>query len=761
MIFFLASKRLADLLQEQHSDPWLQDFLNALKPGDTAGLLALQQAIQLNQKQHASDARDRAVEAALFFRKSHNPAGEIRARYEEIYADQRSLNGQLCLDDAATLEPRVRATSYHELFSRLLVDKAICEKRAGRPGEIDKSLDEAQQVAEKFKFQVITLRVLGIASGLKKEAGACPAAWAKTSQGLEVYWQGGYPAERLFQFYQPLSECSENQQLWHTADALRTRAIQIRESIDRQGAQNSIMLGVLYLDSANIQIALRREGPAAKALATAVSIFQKDGEQPTTRKFRADILIRLAELQFENGNPGAAFHTLEPVLDFSSSSGDTTISMRGNRVLGDINRAKSNLAASAEAYQKGIILSERSLSTLASSRERLDWIVTVDKLYRGLTEVWLKNKRSADAWKLWEWYKSRSVQISNGHQDRETPGLTWAEMERKILQTPVPDEPMPRLSFAVFDDGVQTWVVRHNKITARWKEIHQAKVEQKTNVLFERASNPASELSDVWAAGEDLYSILWEPVAGDLPGSGPVIVELDAPIQHLLIEAIRTRKQYLFEKYEFIYSPGILMDSGLRAPRKIDSRSPTFLLNASTSSGESPIPSQLREVRTVSRQLANVDIGDGASITLKQIRSNLQKNEIFFFAGHGLRNGEDLSLVVNPSLMVKASDLMPENMSRLQLAILAACSTGTSDENGLMDTHSLDNSFLAAGVPRVISSRWDVDSDSTADLMEGIVTKLGQRAPVAQAMYSVQQDILKKEQHPYYWAGFYFAGRAD
>jgi CHAT domain-containing protein len=759
MIFFLASKKLAELLQEQHSDPWLQDFLNALKPGDTAGLMALQQSIQLNQKQHASDARDRATEAALFFRKSHNFAGEMRARYEEIYADQRSLDGQACLDDVALLEPRLRATSYHELFSRLLVDKAVCDKRAGKPGEIDTALNEAQQVAETFNFQVINLRVLGIASGLKKEAGACPAAWAKTSTGLEVYWKGSYPPERLFQLYQPLSECSEKQQLWHTADALRTRAIQIRESIDRQAGQDSIMLGVLYLDSANIQIALRREAGAAKALATALSIFQKDGEQPTTRKFRSDILIRLAELQLENGDPGAAFHTLEPIL--VSSIADITISMRGNRVLGDINRAQGNLAASAEAYQKGIILSERSLSTLATSRERLDWLLTVDKLYRGLTEVWLKNKRSADAWKLWEWYKSRSVQISNRHQDHETPGLTWAEMERKILQTPVPDEPMPRLTFAVFDDGVQTWVVRHNKIAARWNHIHKAKVEQKTNALFEKASDPASELSDVWAAGEDLYSLLWEPVAGDLPGSGPVVVELDAPIQHLLIEAIRVDKQYLFEKYQFIYSPGILMDSGLRATRKIDSRSPTFLLNASTSSGESPIPSQLREVRTVSRQLANINVGDGASITLQQIRSNLQKNEIFFFAGHGLRDGEDLSLVVNPSLMVRAGDLMPENMSRLQLAILAACSTGTSDENGLMDTRSLDNSFLAAGVPRVISSRWDVDSDSTADLMEGIVTKLGQRAPVAQAMYSVQQDILKKEQHPYYWAGFYLAGRAD
>src|SRR6266851_4558060 len=41
------------------------------------------------------------------------------------------------------------------------------------------------------------------------------------------------------------------------------------------------------------------------------------------------------------------------------------------------------------------------------------------------------------------------------------------------------------------------------------------------------------------------------------------------------------------------------------------------------------------------------------------------------------------------------------------------------------------------------------------------VTKLGERTPVAAAMYSVQQNILKKEQHPYYWAGFYLAGRAN
>jgi hypothetical protein len=90
----LASKKLADLLRERHSDPWLQDFLNALKPGDTAGLMALQQAIQANQKQHADEAKKNAQAAVLAFRKSRNPAGELLARYEEVYAFQRSLDGK-------------------------------------------------------------------------------------------------------------------------------------------------------------------------------------------------------------------------------------------------------------------------------------------------------------------------------------------------------------------------------------------------------------------------------------------------------------------------------------------------------------------------------------------------------------------------------------------------------------------------------------------------------------------------------------------
>jgi CHAT domain-containing protein len=760
MIFFLADQKLADLLIEKpHSDPWFHDFLNALKPSDTAGLVALQQAIYANQQQHADDAKKSSETAALAFRTSHNPAGEMRAIYERVYAYQRSLDGQGCLNQIGNVESRLRNSSYHGLLSQLLVEKAICEKQAGRPGKIDDSLNEAQQLAENFHFNVFSLRVMGIGESLKKEAGLCPAAWTKASRGLEAYWQGRFPLERLYQLYQPLSECAEKQELWHTADTFREHAVAIRTAIDTRNGKDSIMLGSAYLDWASILVALKKDTEAKAAIKKAGAIFEADGHTPTNQKYKDGLTIRLAELQLNTGEAATALKTLEPLLNLPS--GDAVIMMWANRVLGDIYRANRKLDQAAAIYEAGLILSERSLATVSASQERLEWIAAADKIYRGLTEIWLQQNRPDDAWKLWEWYKGRSIQVSGNQEIRIETKLSWAELEKKILQPLAENSSTPRIVYAVFDDTLQTWIVHGGRVTSHTAPVSRAEIERRTNLLFERASNPSSDLKDVWKAGEDLYPRFWSNIESDLPKSGIVVVELDAPLQHLLLEALRSDNHYLTERFQFIYSPGVYMDTRLRATRVLDSNSLTFLLDASTSSGESPIPSQLQEVRSVNKGMLRTSVREGATVTLPEIRSDLQHNEIFFFAGHGLRDGKDLSLIVNPNLFVRSADLLPADLSRLQLAILAACSTGTSDENGLMDTRSLDNSFLAAGVPRVISSRWDVDSDSTADLMEGMVAKLGKKIPVAAAMYAVQLDLMKREQHPYYWASFYLAGKAN
>jgi CHAT domain-containing protein len=92
------------------------------------------------------------------------------------------------------------------------------------------------------------------------------------------------------------------------------------------------------------------------------------------------------------------------------------------------------------------------------------------------------------------------------------------------------------------------------------------------------------------------------------------------------------------------------------------------------------------------------------------------------------------------------------------LVVLSACRTAIGkrfDGEGLV---GLTRAFLVAGVPRVVSSLWQVDDAATAELMAQfyrglIVDKL---APAA-ALRRAQLDAARKAP-PRLWAGFAFYG---
>jgi CHAT domain-containing protein len=756
----LATERLAGLLNEQHSDPWLADLIKRRKQDDTAALLALRDAIIANQKQHADQAIKLAGMAALAFRESHNVAGELRARYEEIYAYQRSMNGEACLRHASVLEPSLRSTPYHQLLSEFLLEKAVCEKRAGRPGEIDNPLNESSKLAKEFKYQVLQLRILGLAAGFKKEAEVYDVAWSLASKGIGLYWEGSYPAERLYQVYEVAAECAERQRHWHSAEALRRHAIRIRESMGASDKQDAIMLGTLYLDLATILIALKKDIPAAEAAAHADSILKLEAAEPTTRKFRSTVLVQLAKLQMESGNNTLALSTLLPILEYARKTGDQVTTLQCYGVLGDIYLGSHDTEKAVTAYQTGIVFSENALSTLSSSLDRLTWTSAAEGIYRGLVRAWLLQRREADAWRLWEWYKGRSLQVSA--MTGSTHLRSWAEVQARFLQPIQGDKSPVRITYATFVDGLQIWVNQGGRTSSHWVPVPQQVIERKVQDFFDDCADSSSELSSVWKTGEDLYSLLWQPIASELPGSGIIVAELDGPLQNVVLEALRIpAHKYLAEQYNIVYSPGIYMDPTLKPGLKVDNATRVFLLDASAVTGLDPIPSQEREVQFIARQFSQSKIVNGAGTTLGDLRSGLGKREVFFFAGHAVRDSEGSALLINPGFFARAWDFRPQDLGSLQLAVLAACSTGSTDRNGLLDTHSLSNAFLAAGVPNVIASRWDVESDSTTDLMERFAVHLHKGQTVVTSLSRARQGVLIEIQHPYFWAGFYVAGQTN
>jgi CHAT domain-containing protein len=153
--------------------------------------------------------------------------------------------------------------------------------------------------------------------------------------------------------------------------------------------------------------------------------------------------------------------------------------------------------------------------------------------------------------------------------------------------------------------------------------------------------------------------------------------------------------------------------------------------------------------------------------SLQNLRKLLPQSEVFHFAGHAKTDGIETGLVLssspsdpNQTVLLDQRQLHGSDLKKLKLVVLSGCETGIA-EQGLVDPQSLVRIFLRAGVPEVVASRWQVDSQSSAELMTLVYADLMRGANVHQALGDAKRTLRSKSQtaHPYYWAAFSVFGR--
>src|SRR6185312_12876994 len=203
-----------------------------------------------------------------------------------------------------------------------------------------------------------------------------------------------------------------------------------------------------------------------------------------------------------------------------------------------------------------------------------------------------------------------------------------------------------------------------------------------------------------------LYDLLLKPVIADLHDSDSIAVDLDVAMDGLLLEPLKDPEgQYFGQKYPVAYSPGYIRESKLRPPMQEIPRSGLVI---------SVLEAAKNESTEFSKLFPEIPVLEAPSMTTQEITSRLASKELFVFIGHG-KSG---TLILGNGRPLQAKDFRPEYLNNLQLAVLAACSTGlASTDPASTDTSSLVSAFQAGGTPRVIASRWDVDSNTTTALM--------------------------------------------
>ncbi|HXB22519.1 MAG TPA: CHAT domain-containing protein [Candidatus Solibacter sp.] len=756
---YKAVAALSDVL-EQHSDPWLRDLLASLRPGDLAAIRALSAAILANEEDLHDQALDQARAAAHIFAQQHNTPGELRARIEEVYALRRSSRASDCLQHSVSLGNRLFGTGYRWLQAQLFLEKASCRNSSGELQEATADLAQGLTIAEDSRFPVLVLRNIQLSAGIKRQQHKYDEAWKEAVVGLDYYWRGMYPPVRLEQLYAVMWQCARDSDSLYTAAALLQHTLKMRNDPAGGIRKDRSLEAHLHSRLANI-LTTFKEDNLAKEEEHKAFLLTKDLAD-YAGNFNLLTKIEAADLHLAQGDSEFALSTLIPVGELLKTAQDNYISLNYFRVLGDTYLRLKQLNQASSAYQSAIQIADSTLYSLKDSGRRMQWMKATDESYRGMVRVLLEEKKDDQALQFWERYKGRPL-AGESHSGgfEETAAVPQARI-RWRTDSPRPSRQETRLIYATFEDGLQVWTTGSKNVQSKWIKIKQEDLAHDIRDFVAKCAASGSDLAELQVQGKKLFSILLQPIILQLSESSPVIVELDRPAYGLPIEALMSPEGWYFGgRYSVVYSPGMMMERNIRMPGEIGLQEPLLLVDASQTDSSSYLPGDELERKTIARTFPNSKIMDSNHANWTQVAGALSQSHIFHFMGHGKPDRTGAYLVLSKSSSLKATDFSPELLKSSRLAVLSACSTGVGGEDGLLDTGNLVHSFLAAGVPSVIASRWNVDSENTAKLMSSFYLHLGKNETVAQSISEARREILATRQHPYYWASFNLSGRTN
>ena len=292
-------------------------------------------------------------------------------------------------------------------------------------------------------------------------------------------------------------------------------------------------------------------------------------------------------------------------------------------------------------------------------------------------------------------------------------------------------------------------------------------------------------------AGEELYQLLFAPLARVLPEKSRIVVIPDGTLWDVAFEALPTPGgKYVIDHYVICYAPSVTAFRLMLDLRKERSRAPakTALLamgNPALAStvhdraqslyrdGEfGPIPMAEKEVRDIGMLYGGASksrVYVGPNARESRFKAEASGARVLHLATHAVANNVSplysylLLASERPNTpddgLLEAWELLRMNL-HAELAVLSACNTAGGSVAPGEGVIGLSWALFVAGVPATVISQWAVQSDSTTDLMISFHRYRRSGLSDAEALRSASLDIRGKPgyEHPFYWAPFIVVG---
>ena len=761
---------LSDELSRQHGDAWLSDLLHAPHtPRWTEGASELSTTVRLNAEGEPAQGLIHARRSLDAFRKERSDAGVAAASFQLARAFAHSQMGDLCLPAGLEGLHAVRAHHYPWVESRILFELSTCSSLQGNPEAAERFARRGESSAEGASYPVLALVGRFFLDGVSSRAVAESDSWNRMRAGLRDYWSSEYPAFCAGEFFADMGFAAKTEHLWNFAEAVDQEAL-----LKNSKGRDRIVQASGHAGVAQAALAAGDSGLAAAEFGKAADIFAALGKD--SQVARATLEIQRASFELRQGWLERARTRLDDVRYTVASVSDQSTETLYRETLGELYLRSGKPELAEEQLVQAIRLIEKGKNSLSSETEFLTWQLDKAQTYRLLLEIYsARDGAEARSLAFLEWYQGEPLRVT----PHASPALAFNPLGQEAIPANGETDLRKRLSLYAPASPTLVWASFPSELVV-WEldrsGVHRVRVKvaatllQATATRFARlCADPNSDLVALHRDGRQLYDWLIAPVADVLPRSGGLTIEPDVPLRSIPFAALEAQENsYLGERFAISESLGLFYSHASRPEVPVTAKSVALAIG-------DPSPGQLvrvnrlqrlpdadREAEDVAAQFQQHYLLQGSRATLAGVVKLLPRAQIFHFAGHALTRGHEPGLLLasgagdgaKPAIFGR-QDLSPEDLHHLQLAVLSGCETAMADQ-GMVDPGSLVRIFLRSGVPRVVASKWRVDSRASAQTMGDFYARLLRGEPAAVALTNSERAIRSNPAtaHPYYWAAF-------
>lgn len=520
---------------------------------------------------------------------------------------------------------------------------------------------------------------------------------------------------------------------WPTAVSFLNLEIGIAQSIN-----DDLQLAEALLIRAAVHYQLHDITRAAFDLGAADAVIARLKDPAYAEYVRTE---RLGVRAMLATTPTEATALLSDAIAFHSTKGERATLPGLFLQRGRAFRQGGDRAASAADFQRGIKELEKHRDSLPQGDARWGAFHADEELFEEATDLAMEEGDAAAAFAIAETSRARALLDSYGR----TPSLDFGALPADTIVVEYVALASRVIIFTASSEGVSAVANDFDRTTLK------SRIDEMVSALRTDQQMAARR------AGSELYRLLLQPVAEQLPMGSTVVFVPDATTARVPFHALVDGDgKYFVESYTPLIAPSAATFAAAAERRNHASTPRTVLVvaNSRPDADAAALRFVADEANRVAREYSRSIRLQDDEAQIDAIARRAEEADVIHIAGHAVGDDsgfEPASIAlrdVGGERRLSVAEIAKFRFRRPSLVVLAGCNTGRGERRGAEGVISVAHGFLTAGVPSVIATQWSIEDESAARFFPRLHDRLTDGLSPAAALREVQLDAIHRGDVP-------------